>query len=185
LGSGCSAAAVFERESQDTSMGMTPLEGLVMATRSGDIDPGAVLALQRIHGLDVAAVDRLLNQESGLLGMSGSRMSMHDFVHHGEDPAISAAMDLFAYRAAKTIASYGVPLAGIEQIVFSGGVGEHAPELRRRILGLLGWLGVSYDPQSNASNQQRLSAAGSEVDVRIVPVDESRQLARILGDLMG
>jgi acetate kinase len=177
LGAGCSATAVFKGKSIDTTMGFTPLEGLVMATRSGDIDPGALLYVQREFDLTPQAMDRLLNEQSGLLALSGSSADMRDLLQRQDEQA-ALAVEIFCYRAAKAVGSLVVALGGLEQIIFSGGIGEHAGEVRARIGVLLESLGVAIDDDANHANAAIISSSSSAVRVQIVAVDEGRQIAR-------
>lgn len=179
LGSGCSISAIRDGRPLDTSMGFTPLEGLVMATRSGDIDPGLLLYLQRRLGLDAAALETILSTESGLLGVSGVSGDMREVLGHDSAEA-RLAIDLYCYRAAKYIGAYLAVLGGAEAIVFGGGVGENAPAIRARILENLNWAGIHLDPEVNAAASgilQRVSDASSPVAVWVVPVDEASVMA--------
>lgn len=179
LGSGCSAAALHDGRPLDTSMGFTPLEGLVMATRSGDVDPGLLLHLQRAAGLDPARLERLLDTQSGLLGMAGSG-DMRALLADGS-PDAALAIDVYCHRVRKIIGAYAAVLGGLDGIVFGGGVGEHAPDIRRRVLADMDWLGVRLDAAANdaaAGPTSRISAADSEVEVWAFEVDEAGELAR-------
>lgn len=179
LGSGCSAAALRDGKPLETSMGFTPLEGLVMATRSGDVDPGLLLHLQRAAGLDTARLERLLDTQSGLLGMAGSsdmRVLLAD-----ESPDAALAIDVYCHRVRKIIGAYAAVLGGLDGIVFGGGVGEHAPDIRRRVLADMDWLGVRVDAAANdgaAGPASRISATDSDVDAWVFEVDEAGELAR-------
>jgi acetate kinase len=177
LGAGCSATAVFKGKSIDTTMGFTPLEGLVMATRGGDIDPGALLYVQREFDLTPQAMDYLLNEQSGLLALSGSSADMRDLLQRQDEQA-ALAVEIFCYRAAKAVGSLVVALGGLEQIIFSGGIGEHAGEVRARIGALLEGWGVAIDDDANNANAAIISSSSSAVRVQIVAVDEGRQIAR-------
>lgn len=177
LGAGCSATAVFQGQSIDTTMGFTPLEGLVMATRGGDIDPGALLYVQREFGLTPQEMDRQLNEQSGLLALSGSSADMRDLLQRRDEQA-AVAVEIFCYRAAKAVGALAVALGGLEQIVFSGGIGEHSAVVRTRICDFLAGLGVAIDGDANAAADPIISSSGSGVDVRVITVDEGRQIAR-------
>ncbi len=180
LGAGCSAAALRNGKPLDTSMGFSPLEGLVMATRSGDIDAGLLLHLQREAGLDVDGLDRMLSRESGLLGLSGTSGDMRTLLE-SETAAARHAVDVFVYRARKYVGAYLAVLGGADAIVFGGGVGEHAPAIRARILDGMAWAGIELDRDANqaaASGNLRVSAAASAVEVWVIPVDEAEILAR-------
>ncbi len=179
LGAGCSAAAIADGKPLDTSMGFTPLEGLVMATRSGDVDPGLLLHLQRAAGLDAAQLERLLATQSGLLGMAGSgdmRALLAD-----DSPDASLAVDVYCHRVRKVIGAYAAVLGGLDGIVFGGGVGEHAAPIRARVLADMDWLGVRLDAAANdtaAAPASRISAAGAGCEAWVFEVDEAAELAR-------
>lgn len=186
LGAGCSVTAIDRGRSQDTSMGFSPLEGLVMATRSGDLDPALVTHLQRAEGLNSADIDRLLNEGSGLLGISGvsgdmRRLLDSDGDSAGDDARVRLALALYAYRARKYLGAYLAVLGGADGIVFGGGVGEHAAAVRATVLDGMDWAGIRLDATVNAATvgrEGRISQAGSAIDVWVIPVDESRVLAR-------
>jgi acetate kinase len=184
LGSGASLCAVRNGLSIDTSMGMTPMEGLVMGTRSGDVDPGLLLTLLRTVGMTPEELDEMLNHKSGLLGISGRSGDLRDL-----EPAAAAgdarselAMELFAYRAAKTIGAYAVALEGLDGLAFSGGIGEHSASMRRRICRRLGILGVTLQEERNRAGDtgeaKLISAETSEVQVWVIPADENLQITR-------
>lgn len=177
LGAGCSATAVLKGKSVDTSMGFTPLEGLVMATRSGDIDPGALLYVQREFGLTPQEMDHVLNEESGLLALSGVSADMRDLLRRHDDQT-ALAIEIFCYRAANAVGALAVALGGLDQIIFSGGIGEHAAAVRARIGALLAGSGVAIDAAANDADAPIISSSSSAVRVQIVAVDEGRQIAR-------
>jgi acetate kinase len=180
LGAGCSITAARAGGALDTSMGFSPLEGLVMATRSGDVDPGLLLHLQRSAGMTPERVATLLNQESGLRGVSGISADMRSVLASSE-PAARLAVDLYGYRARKYVGAYLAVLGGAEAILFGGGVGENAPEIRARILDGLEWAGIELDTTCNADaqgNEARISADSSRIAVWVIPVDEAMELAR-------
>lgn len=183
LGAGCSATALLAGRSVDTTMGLTPLEGLVMATRSGDVDPGALIYLLREHQLSLDDLDKDLNHHSGLRGLSGFSDDMKTLLERREEPAAALAVEVFCYRAAKAVAALGVGLGGLDQLIFSGGIGEHAAPVRARIAEQLAWLGVTLDADANAADRALLSGTGSPVEVRIVAVDEGREIARETAEL--
>lgn len=177
LGGGCSVAAIAGGRPLDTSMGFSPLEGLVMATRCGDLDPNVVLHLLR-GGMSVEAVDRLLSGNSGLLGMAGSA-DLRGLLARTDAPA-RLAVDLYCYRIRKYVGAFLAVLGGADAIVFGGGVGENAPEIRRRVLAHMEWCGVRLDKAANdaaVGTEARIGATGSAVQVWVVPVDESAVLA--------
>jgi len=183
LGAGCSITAIAKGRSVDTSMGLTPLEGLMMATRSGDIDPAIVSFLAAREGLSAKAVEELLNTKSGLLGVSGISSDLREIeaaAARGEQRA-ALAIDVFCYRARKYIGSYMTALGRADAIIFGGGIGEHSDLVRERICAGLGIFGVTLDSARNhAANagECRISAADSKIDVWVIPVDEELQMAR-------
>ena len=182
LGSGCSACAIAGGRSVDTSMGFTPLEGLVMETRSGDIDAAIVPFLSAAELVPAGTVESWLNERSGLQGLAGRR-DMRDLLaaEAKGDSDAAAAIEMFVYRVQKYIGAYLMVLGGADAIVFGGGVGENAPEIRRRIVGALGWLGVDLDATANAGAagiDARLSAPASAIEVWAIAVDEGKMLAR-------
>jgi acetate kinase len=186
LGSGCSASAIRGGVPVDTSMGFSPTEGLIMATRSGDVDPGIITWLQQRDGLDGAAIEQLLNQESGLRGVSGLGGDMQKLLASAELTA-GIAIEMFCYRARKYIGSYSAVLGGVDAILFGGGIGEHAPEVRERILRGLQFLGVTLDPARNRDalgGEYLLHSEHSKVQVWAIPVDEGTQLAREALDVL-
>ena len=187
LGSGASACAVKDGRSIDTSMGLTPMEGLVMGTRSGDVDPGLLLHLLRAGGMTPHDLDDLLNRQSGLLGLSGRSADLRDVQKAAAegDAASELAMEVFAYRVAKTVGAYAVALEGLDAVAFSGGIGEHSPPMRARICRRLGFLGLALDaPRNEAADggaDARVSADGAPVPVWVIPADEGAQIAREVG----
>jgi len=182
LGAGCSATAMLRGRSVDTTMGLTPLEGLVMATRAGDLDPGILLHLQRDHGYSAGQLDDALNHHCGLLGLSGRTDDMKALLE-GHDPGDRLAIDIFCYRAAKTIGALAVALGGCDQIIFSGGIGEHAGPIRAGIIGRLRHLGAALDEDANASNAAVISSPQSSISIEVVRIDEGRQIARATAQL--
>ncbi len=179
LGSGCSVTATRDGAALDTSMGFSPLEGLVMATRCGDIDAGLLTYLQRSEGLTPDQTDRMLEKQSGLLGMSGVSGDMRELLVDGGEGA-RQAIELFCYRARKYVGAYLAVLGGTDGIVFGGGIGEHAPQVRERILSGMEWCGVVLDKAANgtAGGERRISSEKSAVDVWVFSVDEAGELAR-------
>jgi acetate kinase len=183
LGNGCSAAAVARGRSVDTTMGLTPLEGLVMGTRSGDVDPGLFGYLGRRLGLDAEGVLAELNTRSGLLGLSGTSNDMRAVCAAAEDAEL--ALEVFCYRAAKAVGALSVALGALDAVVFTGGIGEQSAVVRRRVLERLGVLGLRLDPVANADHGRRtagrVSASGEvpgEVTALVVPTDEELLIAR-------
>jgi len=183
LGNGCSACAVREGESVDTTMGLTPLEGLVMGTRSGDIDAGALGYVGHRTGLDLDGVVSALTTRSGLLGLSDLSNDMRTLVEAADEGSADAALavDVFCYRAAKAVCAMASGLSRVDAVVLTGGIGEHAAVVRSQLMGHLAVMGVSEDPHANAdhgrSTAGRISAKGSTV-VLVVPTDEELLIAR-------
>ena len=182
LGNGCSMTAVERGKSIDTTMGMTPLEGLVMGTRCGDIDPAITFFLVEQAGLSLKEIDRIYNKESGLLGLSETSNDMRDIVDkaHAGDRHARLALNKFAYRVRKYIGAYFAVLGGADAILFGGGIGENAPEIRSRTCKDLAWAGVKLDNERNrhlAQNEMRISADDSPVEVWVIPVDEGAVIA--------
>jgi acetate kinase len=186
LGSGASVCAVLGGKSVDTSMGFTPLEGLIMGTRCGDIDPGVLLYLLRTQGMTVAQLDDLLNQESGLKGLAGHEGDLEQLEHTGGvamgDTRAQVALEMFAYRVQKYIGAYAAAMGGVDAIAFTGGIGQHSPLMRARICANLGFLGVHLNkPRNDAATMPmpaRISRTGGRVPVWVIPTDEERQMAR-------
>lgn len=179
LGSGCSVAALRDGVPVDTSMGFSPNEGLVMATRSGDIDPGLLTWLQKEKGLDPAETERLLNEESGLLGLSGISGDMRELLQSTEREA-QLAIEIFCYRARKYIGAYAAVLGGIDAILIGGGIGEHAPAIREGILRGMDFLGVHVDSERNRAvvgGEGRIDTGEGPVSLWVIPVDEEAELA--------
>jgi acetate kinase len=182
LGNGASVCAIRDGRSVDTSMGLTPLEGLVMGTRSGDVDPGLLLHLLRQEGLTADQLDRLLNHESGLLGLGG-KADMRDLQHAAAsgDRRAELALDVFAYRIRKYVGAYAAALEGLDAIAFTAGIGEHSPTVRARACRGLHWLGVRLDAGLNerpGEGEARISASDASVQVWVIPTDEESQIAR-------
>ncbi|HKI58900.1 MAG TPA: acetate kinase [Trueperaceae bacterium] len=186
LGNGASAAAVDEGRSVDTSMGFTPLDGLLMGTRSGAVDPGVLIHLLR-KGEDVDSLDAMLNRESGLLGLSGVSNDMRDVrlaADAGNDDAV-AALDVFAYRIGKTVGAYAAAMGGLDAIVFTGGIGENDARIRQESLAGLGFLGVRIDAERNRRGETRIGVDGAGVEVLVVATDEERMIADATGETAG
>jgi acetate kinase len=177
LGNGSSLCAMREGQSIDTTMGLTPLDGLVMGTRCGLIDPGALLYLQQEQGLSLADLQHLLYQESGLLGVSGVSADMRTLLASG-DAAATEAIDLFTFRVAGQIAVMANSLGGLDCLVFTGGIGEHSNSIRQQICDRLRWLGVSVDGAANDRADERISHADSKVDVLVIGTSEETAIAR-------
>lgn len=177
LGNGASLCALREGHSVATTMGFTALDGLPMGTRCGSIDPGVVLYLIGEYGLGVAAVNDLLYHRSGLLGVSGISNDMRRLLA-SDDPRAAEAIELFAYRINRELGSLAAALGGLDALVFTGGIGEHAAPVRERVCELAGWLGVRLDADANRAYGPRISAADSAVSVWVIPTDEELMIAR-------
>lgn len=179
LGSGASMAAVRHGKSIDTSMGFTPAAGLVMSTRTGDLDPGLVYYLARTERMSAAGFQRMVNHESGLLGVSGTSSDLRDLcARESVDERAAGAVDLFCYQARKWIGSFAAALGGLETLVFSAGIGENAPLIRARICDGLGFLGIEIDHKRNAKNAALISPAHGRVKVRVIRTNEELMIAR-------
>ncbi|HEU4564323.1 MAG TPA: acetate kinase [Gemmatimonadaceae bacterium] len=185
LGNGCSACAIDRGVSVDTSMGFTPLEGLVMGTRSGDLDPAILDYIAGKEGLSLTQVEALLNKQSGLLGISGLTHDMRELLAESaehDDRRAKLAIEIFCYRARKYIGSYLAALDGADAIVFAGGIGENAPLVRARICEGLRWLGIELDESRNAAmvygKEGRIDRDGGRPEVWVIPTDEELLIAR-------
>jgi acetate kinase len=187
LGSGCSAAAIQNGRSVDTSMGFTPLEGLVMGTRSGDVDPGLVAYLSHVEQAPAAEVERWLNERSGLLGLSG-RSDLRDVLaREATDDRAAIALEIFCYRIRKYIGAYLAALGGAQAVVFTGAIGERSPDVRARTCQGLEWLGLTLDPHANRAavdGERRISAPGARVEAFVIPADEEMHIARDTADAL-
>jgi acetate kinase len=179
LGSGASVTAVRDGRSIDTSMGLTPSGGVIMATRSGDIDPGVLIYLLRETGGDYAQLQDLVDHGSGLLGISDLSGDMQA-LHEAEDsnPHARLAIAMFCVSVAKQIAAMIVALKGVDCIVFTGGIGEHDAEVRTEIIASLGWLGLHIDVAANARGSNRIDAIDSRSQIRVLPSHEDEEIAR-------
>ena len=179
LGNGASLAAVRHGKSIDTSMGFTPTAGLVMSTRTGDLDPGLVYYLARTGRMTAVQFQRMVNHESGLLGVSGTSSDLRDLLaREARDVRAAEAVALFCYQAKKWIGSFAAALGGLDTLVFAGGIGENAPLIRERICGGLGFLGIELNEQRNAKNAALISQDAGRVKVRIIRTDEELMIAR-------
>jgi acetate kinase len=182
LGNGCSATAVKDGRSDDTSMGFTPLEGLMMGTRSGNIDPFLVGFLSRQEGVDVVEVEDWLNMRSGLLGVSGISRDVRELLEAEAqgDTRAALALEMFCYQVRKYVGAYFVVLGGADAVVFGGGIGENAPQVRARICAGMEWCGLELDQERNThivGSEGRISTEDSRVHTYIVPVDEEMMIA--------
>ncbi|MBN9275811.1 MAG: acetate/propionate family kinase, partial [Mesorhizobium sp.] len=173
LGSGASLCAMKAGVSHATTMGFSTLDGLVMSTRCGAIDPGIILHLLQDRKLSSDELAGLLYERSGLLGVSGISGSMQTLLA-SKDPAAMRAADLFVYRVGREIGSLAAAIGGLDTLVFTAGIGEHAPVIRQRICEAAGWLGVALDKGLNTSGEELVSAPDSLVDVLVIPADEER-----------
>lgn len=183
LGSGASVCGMRERRSVRTSMGLSTLDGLVMSTRPGSLDPGVLLYLQQQLHVDVDELSRALHRESGLLGLSGLSGDMR-VLEASEDPRAAFAIAAFCQRAAQEIASTAVAIGGCDALVFTGGIGEHSERVRREIATLLGWMGVCIDAGLNRAHGPRVHHDSSPVGVWVVKTDEERVIARHVAALV-
>ena len=182
LGNGGSLCAVKNGVSVDTSMGFTPLDGIAMGTRSGSIDPAAVLFLMRKENLSIDEMDKVLNKESGVLGVSGVSSDFRDIEEaaaQGNERA-ALALDTFAYRVAKTIGEYTAAMNGVDAIVFTAGLGENSGSMRAKICEYLGYLGIELDEEKNSKRGEamQISKEGSKVKVFVIPTNEELMIAR-------
>ncbi len=179
LGNGASMVAVRDGQSIDTTMGMTPTGGLMMGTRIGDTDPGTLVYLMRTLNLDATALETLVNKESGLRGVSGISGDMRDILAaSGNNEDARDAIDLFCYQAKKHLGALVAVLGGLDRLVFTGGIGEHAANVRSSICGRLEFLGIQIDAARNASHQSIISPDCGRVEVRVIPTDEDLMIAR-------
>ena len=175
LGSGCSAAAILRGRSVDTSMGYSPLEGLVMGTRGGDLDP-AILTHMLHDGMSLQQLEHILHHEAGLKALAGTA-DVRELLRRS-DPAATLALDIFCYRIRKYVGAYFAALEGAEAVVFTGGIGENAPEIRRRVCAGFEWAGLILDPERNRRNGPRISADDSRLAAYVIPTDEEGLIAR-------
>lgn len=177
LGHGASMCALQGRKSMATTMTFTPLDGLPMATRCGSIDPAVVLYLMREKGMDAGAVSDLLHHRSGLLGVSGISGDMGDLLA-SDSPRAAQAIDLFVHRVSRELGSLAAVLGGLDALIFTAGIGEHAPSIRARICRNAAWLGIDLDEAANTANRLRISAADSAVSAWVIPTNEELVIAR-------
>ena len=185
LGNGASLAAVRDGKSIDTSMGFTPTAGLVMSGRSGDLDPGLVSYLARTEQMSAAQFQKMVNHESGLLGVSETSSDMRDLLdRETQDVRAAEAVGLFCYQAKKWIGAFAAALGGLDTLVFAGGIGENAPPVRERICDGLGFLGIELDRERNAKNAPLVSSDTVRVKVRVIRTDEELMIARSVAHLL-
>ena len=184
LGNGASLCAMRGRHSVATTMGFSTLDGLVMGTRCGAIDPGVLFYLMHERGMSSVEVENLLYRQSGLLGMSEISNDMRTLLA-SDDPRARAAVAQFVYRAALEAGALAAALEGLDALIFTGGIGEHAAAIRTMICEKLAWLGITLDPAANARSAMRISTAGSRVSVCVIPTDEEAVIAAHTGRLLG
>jgi acetate kinase len=177
LGNGASLCAINQSRSVATTMGMTPLDGLPMGTRCGALDPGVVLYLAQHEKMSAKAIEQLLYQQSGLLGISGVSGDMRE-LQASKLPAAAHAIDLFVYRIGRELGSLVAALGGLDGLIFTGGIGEHSPQVRERVCRDAGWLGISLDEHANKHSGPRLSPAGRSPSAWLIPTDENLMIAR-------
>ncbi len=184
LGNGASMCALNEGQSRDTSMGFTAVDGLMMGTRTGSLDPGVILHLIEQKGMDAKGLSNLIYKQSGLLGVSGLSQDMRALLESDEDSA-KEAIELFCYRAACMIGQLSMAAGGLEALVFTGGIGEHAAPIRARIAEWLEWTGLRLYPAANERHATRIHAKDSKVDVLVVPTNEEWMIAHHTVNLLG
>ena len=177
LGSGASLCALHKGRSIATTMGFSPLDGLVMGTRCGSIDPGVLLYLMDRHNMDARALEQLLYHQSGLLGVSGISNDMRTLLA-SDDPRAQEAIELFVYRVGREIGSLSAALGGLDALVFTGGIGEHSAVIRAKVCHQAAWLGLELDDSANEAASTRISKPGSKLSAWIVPTDENLMIAR-------
>src|SRR3954470_15700217 len=177
LGNGASLCAIENGRSIATTMGFTPVDGLVMGTRTGALDPGVILYLMQHEAMSAAEVERLINERSGLLGMSGLSSDMRTLLASA-DPAARNAVDLFVYRIGRELGSLAAALGGLDGLVFTGGIGERAAAIRARVCHDAQWLGITLDKAANEAGGPRISAPGSAVAAWVLPTDANLMVAQ-------
>jgi acetate kinase len=177
LGSGASMCAMQAGRSIDSTMGFTALDGLPMGTRCGALDPGVVLHLIRAYGMGADAIEAMLYHESGLKGVSGLSNDMRDLLA-SDDPRAAQAVDLFVWHIVRQLGALAATLGGLDALVFTAGIGERSPEIRKRVCERAAWLGIALDPAANRVGEKRISSAKSKVAVFAIPTDEEQMIAR-------
>ena len=178
LGNGCSLCAVQDGRSIDTTMGLTPTGGVMMGTRCGDLDPGVLLRLLKHEKYSAEELDQLMNHEAGLRGVSGTSSDMRQLLADSNNPNAALAVEMFCYSIAKFIGAMAAALNGIDLLVFTAGIGEHAAMVRSRVCSRLQYLGIVLDQSANERDAEQISAANSGCAVRVIPTDEDLQIAR-------
>jgi len=185
LGNGASLAAVKDGKPVDTSMSFTPASGIPMGTRSGDLDPGLVAYLSATEDMSAAEFNKMVNSQSGLLGISETSSDMRDLLEHeSQDVRAAEAVALFCYQIKKCIGAFAATLDGMDTLVFAGGVGENAPLVRTRICEGLGFLGVELDEQANGTNANVISTASSPTVVRVIHTNEELMIAKTVNQIL-
>jgi acetate kinase len=186
LGNGSSLAAVHQGKSIDTSMGFTPTAGLVMSTRTGDLDPGLIYYLERTEHMTIKQFQHMVNHKSGLLGVSGISSDLRDLLaSEATNARAAAAVELFCYQAKKWIGSFAAALGGLDTLVFAAGIGENAPLIRERICAGLEFLGIKLNQKRNAKNAPLISSNAGRVKVRVIRTDEELMIARSVCRVLG
>ena len=186
LGNGASMTAVRDGNSVDTSMGFTPTAGLVMSTRTGDLDPGLAWHLMRGGGLTPRQFNQMINHEAGLLGVSETSSDMRDLLaREASDVRAAEAIELFCYQAKKFVGAYAAALGGVDTLIFAGGIGENVPEVRARICDGLEFLGIDVDERRNKADAAVISAPASQVTVRVIRTDEEVMIAKSTSRVLG
>jgi len=186
LGSGASLAAVRDATSVDTSMSFTPASGVMMSTRSGDLDPGLVWYLARAQGFDAKRFNEMVNSQSGLLGVSETSSDMRDLLHREtKDVRAAEAVALFCYQTKKWIGAFAAALGGLDTLVFAGGIGENAPTVRARICDGLGFLGIELEEKRNTASEGVISAPASRVAIHVIRTDEELMIAKTVCRVLG
>jgi acetate kinase len=186
LGNGASLAAVRHGKSVDTSMSFTPTAGVPMSTRSGDLDPGLVWYLARAEKMSATQFNEMVNFKSGLLGVSETSSDVRDLLNcETQDVRAAEAIALFCYQVKKWIGAFAAALGGLDTLVFAGGIGENAPQVRARICQGLGFLGIEFEDQRNTANEGVISAASSRVAVRVIRTDEELTIAKMVCSTLG
>ncbi len=184
LGNGASMCALRNGKSVASTMGFTAVDGLMMGTRTGNLDPGVLLYLMEQKGMDAKALTNLLYKESGLLGVSGISQDMRTLLV-SDAPEAKEAVDLFCYRIARELGSLAAAAGGLDALVFTGGIGEHAAPVREKVAELAAWMGLKIDVTANADHLRRIEAGDSSVAVAVVPTDEELMIARYTVETLG
>ena len=177
LGSGASLCAIKNGRSVDTTMGFSALDGLLMGTRCGALDPGVLLYLIKELRMTADEIETLLYKKSGLLGLSGISNDLRDLID-SDEPRAQAAIDYFVYRIGQALGAMTAALGGLDALVFTAGIGEHSPEMRQRVCEDAAWLGIELDLDANARNERRVSHPGASPSVWVIPTDEERMITR-------